>query len=335
MTTTTNGERKLLVRNNHFDFAGILIENNFGHFGRLQCVHKECWLIIIPWNDVDFFALKLIHNGLYTRTAHTDTGANGINGAVIGNHSNLCARSGITSNSFNLNDAIVDFRHFHLEQFGHEFRRSARQENLRTARFAAHILDETANSIIGAIRFAANFFVAAQNAFATTNVYDNVAILFALHNTINNRACTIFEFFVLAIALGFANLLQDNLLCGLRSDTAKLHRRDLFGQNITNRRVRHVFFGLLDGQLSLIILKIIVLNNRANTGKGCLASLAIDGHMNVHFRAVTRLCSACEALLHRFNNDRRIDHFFACYGLGGLQQLKLVCRGDCHNSVLS
>src|SRR6516164_4284595 len=40
-----------------------------------------------------------------------------------------------------LDDAVIDFRHFLREQLRHELRMRAREEDLRAARLAAHVVD--------------------------------------------------------------------------------------------------------------------------------------------------------------------------------------------------
>ena len=176
LTATTDGKAQLLVRHHDLDPLGVFVQNNLADFGRLQRVHQEGRGVLVPWDDVDLFALQLVHHGLHARTTHTDTGTNRVDRIVIGNHCDLGARAWVTGHCLDLDDAIVDFGHFHLEQFGHEFRRGARQEDLRAAGLAAHILDVAADAVVRAVAFAANLFIAAQDGFASTHVHDDVAI---------------------------------------------------------------------------------------------------------------------------------------------------------------
>ena len=52
-------------------------------FGRRHRVNDELRRIIVPENDVHAFASQFIGNGLNTRSAHANTGANSINAAVV------------------------------------------------------------------------------------------------------------------------------------------------------------------------------------------------------------------------------------------------------------
>ena len=271
-----------------------------------------------------FLALQLVHNGLYTAAAHTNARTHGVDRAVIRDHSNLGARSGIAGNSLDLDDTVIDFRYFHLEQLGHEFRRGARQEDLVATDLAADFLNIGAYAVIRAIAFATDLIIAAQNSLGTAQIDDDIAEFLALDRTIDDGACAILEFFVLTVTLSFAHLLQDHLLGGLRRDTAHLNRRNLFDKDVTHLGVFHVLLGLFDGHLGLIVLKLFILDHGADAGKGRLACLAVDGDTNVHLGAVAALGGTGERFFHRFDNQTGVDHLFAGHGLGGLQQLQLV-----------
>ena len=212
LAATADGQRQLLIRHHDLDPLGLLVENHLGHLGRLQRVHQEGRHILVPRDDVDLLALELVHHGLHPATAHTDTGAHRVDGAVIGDHRDLGAAPRVAGHGLDLDDAVIDLRHFHLEELGHEFRRGAGEEDLRAAGLAAHILDEAADAVAIAIALAADLLVAAQDAFATADIDDDVAIFLALDDTVDDRAGAILELLVLAVALRLAHLLQDHLL---------------------------------------------------------------------------------------------------------------------------
>ena len=320
----------MLFRHDDFDLTGFFVQNHFRHFRRLKRVHKEGGLVFIPRNDVDLLALKLVHDGLHAAAAHTDAGTDWVDGTVMRDNGDLGARAGVAGNRFDLDDAVVDFRHFHFEQLGHEFRRGAAQENLRAALLAAHVFDVDADAVVRAIAFAANLLVPAQDRFASAHVDDDVAIFLALDQTVDDGPGAVFEFFVLAVTLSFADLLQDDLLGRLRRDAAHFNRRHFLDESVANLGVGHVLLGLLYGELGLIVLKLIILDHGADAGEGGLAGLAVDVHPDVHLGAVARLGGTGEGFFHRFDDQTRVDHLLARHRLGGLQQLKLVCRCNGH-----
>ena len=274
--------------------------------------------------------MQLVHNGLHAGTTHTHASTDRVDGVVIGNYRDLRAGTRVTGHSFNLDDAVIDFWHFHFEQLCHELWRCAGQEDLRATGLATHVFDVDADTIIRAIAFATDLFVATQNRFAATDVHDDIAIFFALHQTINDGAGFVFELFVLTITLCFTDLLKDNLFRRLCRDTAQLNRWDLFHESVTNLWVFQILLGLLYGEFRLVVFQLFIFHNRAHTGESRLTGLAVDGHANVHFRAVARLGRTCQRFFHRFDNQTWVDHLLACNGFGGLQKLQLVCRGNCH-----
>src|SRR5690606_17878349 len=234
LAAPADGERKLLVRDHDLDLAGLLVDYDLGNLGGLQRVHKERRLVLVPRNDVDLLALKLIHHGLHTRAPHADAGADGVYGAVVGDHADLGARPRIAGDGLDLDDAVVDLRHFHLEQFRHELRIGPGKEDLRPARFAADILDVAADPVVRAVAFAADLLVSPQDRLAPADVDDDVAVFLALDHAVDDRALAVLEFLELAVALGLAHLLQDHLLGGLRGDAAKVHRRHLVHDFVTD-----------------------------------------------------------------------------------------------------
>ena len=246
------------------------------------------------------------------------------------NHGDLGARTGVAGDRLDLNDAVIDFRHFHLEQLGHELRRGTAQENLWATLLATHVFDVDADTVVRAIAFAANLFVPAQDRFASAHIDDDVAVLFALDQTVDDGTGAVFEFFELAVTLCFADLLQNHLLGRLRRDAAHLNRGDFFDVGVTDLGVSHVLLGLIDGELGLIVLKLFVLDHGANASKCRFPGLAVDVDPDVHLGAVAGLGGTGEGFFHRFDDQTGVDHLFARHRLGGLQQLKLVCRCNGH-----
>ena len=130
------------IRHDDFDALAILVEHDLGDFGRRQRVDDEGRDVLRPRNDVDLLALQFVHHRLHARAAHADAGADRIDRGIARNHRDLGARARIAGDRLDLDDAVIDFRHFLREQLRHELRMRARKENLRTARLAAHVVDD-------------------------------------------------------------------------------------------------------------------------------------------------------------------------------------------------
>src|SRR6185312_14942972 len=89
---------------------------------RLQAVDDEGREILRPRDDVDLLALKLLDDRLHAAALHSDAGADWIDRAVAADHADLGAASRIAGGGLDLDDSVVNFRHFLREQLLHEIR---------------------------------------------------------------------------------------------------------------------------------------------------------------------------------------------------------------------
>ena len=183
------------------------------------------------WNDVDLLALQFVHHRLDAAAAHADAGADRIDRAILGAHRDLGARARIAGDRHDFDDAVIDFRHFLAEQARHEFGMGARQEDLRPALLAAHVIDIGADAVAGAEGLARQRFVAPHDAFAAAEIDDHVAIFDALDRAMHDLADAVLVFVIHALALGIAHLLHDHLLGVLRRDAAEFDRRQRLGDD--------------------------------------------------------------------------------------------------------
>ena len=101
----------------------------------------------------------------------------------------------------------------------------AGQENLRPPVFPADVQDQRANPVVDTQHLARNLRVASQHPFGPAEVDDDMAELNPLDDTGDDLALPILIFFELALALGIANLLHNDLLGGLGCNPAKFDRR--------------------------------------------------------------------------------------------------------------
>ena len=125
----------------------------------------------------------------------------------------------------------------------------ARQENLRTARLAAHVVDIGADAVAVAEHFARQQFVAPHDRFAAAEIDDDVAVFDALDDAVDDVADAILVFVVLPVALGFAHLLHDHLFGRLRGDAAVFERRQRIGDGVADLRGRMALARVLERDL--------------------------------------------------------------------------------------
>ena len=277
-----------------------------------------------PRNDVDAFALQLLHHRLHAHAAHADAGADRIdaeNPCEITRDLGAAAR--IARHGADLDDAVIDFRHFLREQPHHELRMAARQENLRPARFAAHVVDIGADAVAGAEAFARDHLVAAHHAFGAAQIDHDGTEFRALDDAVDDFADAVLVFLVLALALGVAHLLHDHLLGVLRVDAVEIDRRQGFGDDVA-----HLRGGIARARIGQLNLDLVVLDQLHDVQIARdmgLARLGVDLDLDVVLAAVMGLGGALHRLFHRVQHDRFVDRLVARDRIGDLQKFEPVC----------
>ncbi|MCY1232385.1 hypothetical protein D9M72_448740 [compost metagenome] len=203
----------------------------------------------------------------------------------------------------------------------------ARQEDLRAALLAANVVDEGADAVAVAHVFARDHLVAADDAFATAEVDDDVAVFDALDRAVDDLADAILEFVELAITLGFANLLDDDLLGRLGGDAAEVHRRQRVGDEIAELGVRIAIASKLERDLRGIVVSLF--DHFQKTLQADFTGLRVDVGADVRFRPIARAGGLLDRIGHCGQNDLAVDHLFACHCICDLQKLEPVST-DCH-----
>ena len=117
--------------------------------------------------------------------------------------------------------AVVDLRHFLLEQLDEQRRIGAREDDLRTLRAAVDALDHGADAVPRRVAFRARLLLARQHRLDAADLDDDVAVLEALDGAVDDLADALVVLGEDVLALGLAHLLEDHLLGGLRGDAAE------------------------------------------------------------------------------------------------------------------
>ena len=166
----------------------------------------------------------------------------------------LARLPGIAGGGADFDDAVVNLGHFLREELLHELGVGAAEEDLRPAHFAADGEDQAADAVADADHFARDLLVAADDALGAAQVDDDMAELDPLDDAGDDLVGAILELFILALALGVADLLEDDLLGGLRGDAAELDR----GQRIDDIVADHGVLLELLRALQIDLLEIIL-----------------------------------------------------------------------------
>jgi len=306
LTATADRQRKLVVGHHHLDTAFLLVDDNAADRRGLKRVDDEGRGVLAPGNDVDLLALKLLHHGSDAAALHADAGPDWIDAGIAADHADLGAAARIAGGGLDLDDAVVDFRHFLREQLLHEFGMGAAEEDLRATVLPLHLHDPGAHPLADAGGFARDLLVAADHALGAAEIDDNMTELDRLDDAGDDLAGAVLEFLVLALALGIADLLEDHLLGGLRVDAAKVDWRQRIDDEIAHLGARLELFGLLEIDLLEVVLDLLDHFNHAPQPK--VAGLGIELGADVVLRAIAVARGLLDRLFHRLNNDRLVDH---------------------------
>ena len=197
-----------------------------------------------------------------------------------------------------------------------------RQENLRAALLAAHVIDIGAHAVAIAEHFARDQLVAADNGFATAQIDDHIAIFDALDGAVDDLADAVEIFVIHALALGIAHLLHDHLLGRLGGDAPEFDRRQRLGQEVADLGGRVLGQRLLQRDLAAGLLDFF--DDFQQPPQPQLARARIDFGLDFGFGAVAGLGGLFDRVLHGFDHHHAVDRFFAGDGVCDLQQLESV-----------
>src|SRR5439155_22377934 len=104
----------------------------------------------------------------------------------------------------------------------------------RPPRLLFDVVELGAHSLALAEALARQQFVAAQHRLGPAEIDDDIAELNPLDEAVDDLADAVLELAVLALALGVAHLLHDDLLGGLRRYPAEINRRQRIGDEIAD-----------------------------------------------------------------------------------------------------
>ena len=256
---------------------------------------------------------------LHPRAAHADAGTDRIDAGIVRQHCDLGARAGIARDRLDLDDAVVDFRHFLREQLGHELRMGAGEEDLRAARFLAHVHDVGANAVAGVEVLARDGLVALEQGLGPAQIHDHVAVFDALDEAVDDFADAVLVFFVLALAFGLAHFLHDHLLGGLGGDAAEFDGRQRIDQKFADRGVGLLLLRLRERYLGEFVLD--GLDHFGVAGERDRAVGAVDRGANVVFVPVFGASGFLDRLFHRHEHFLAFDALVAGDRVGHLQKL--------------
>ena len=177
--------------------------------------------IVGIFDDVDLLAAQLADDGLHAHALHAHAGAHAIDVAVAALDGDLGALAGFPRASLDGHRAVVDLGNFLLEQAHHQLRRGARHHHARTFTGLIDQPDHAPDAVAHAVAFQARLLLLGQLGFGLAEVQNVVRPLHALDGAVHQLAGAPGVFLVHGFPLGFADLLENHLLGGLRRNAAQ------------------------------------------------------------------------------------------------------------------
>ena len=177
--------------------------------------------IVVEFDDVDLFAAQFANDRLHAHALHADAGADAIHVAVAAGYGDLGALAGFARAAFDHHGVVVNLGNFLLEQAHHQFRRGARNDHARVLAGLLHALDHAADAVAHAEAFQRDCSFLRIRASVLPRSTTRSGPSRRLTTQRHQLADAAGEFRKDVFALGFAHLLQNHLLGGLRRDPAQ------------------------------------------------------------------------------------------------------------------
>src|SRR5690606_7308004 len=119
-------------------------------------------------------------HGSHTGPPHAHACADGIDALIVRYYCNFSADTRVTGSCLDLQQTLLDFRHFVLEQLANEFGGRARKDDLLTTGCVVNARHPGTNAVTHANVLTRNHLGTRQAAFDLAGINDGVALVHTL-----------------------------------------------------------------------------------------------------------------------------------------------------------
>jgi hypothetical protein len=287
------------------------------------------------------------------RALHADAGADRVDVGVAARHGDLGARTGLAGSGDDAHDALVDLRHFHLEQLHEQAHVRARQDDLRAARLAIDVEQERHHAVARAValtrRLLARGSTASVRPRSTTMLLPRskrrtMPVTISPRRSLNSLK--------MMSRSASRNALDDDLLGGLRGDAAEspgaaseleqiaelavllagalgvfLQVEDLEAELFAELGVEAVALGVDRADLALGVLD--ASRRRSCTGRGRPRRCPRCTGLELAVDPERALGGGQDRLLHRLDQDLGVDALLLADLVDDAQQRKCALLHGC------
>src|SRR5207237_6075683 len=92
-----DGQRQLTLGHDHLGGAGRLVDRDVAHLGRAQRIGDVLSGVLVPFDDVDLFAVQLVDDVLDAHAAHADARPDRIDAFLASCHRAFGSGAGLAS----------------------------------------------------------------------------------------------------------------------------------------------------------------------------------------------------------------------------------------------
>ena len=161
------------------------------------------------------------------RSLHPHTGPHRIDSFIAAANRDLCSLAWLAGHAVNLDDALGYLRYFCGKELPEKFGPRAGEQDLRPPARLKHFVYIASHGITLAIAFAADLLFVWNGRLGPAEIEDDVSVANLLYGTGFDEADPADKFVVYSLSLGFADPLNENLLCSLYGVAAKVGEIEL------------------------------------------------------------------------------------------------------------
>src|SRR5690606_38903807 len=237
--------------------------------------------------------------------------ADRVDAPVVRVHGDLRAHTRVPRRGLDLEQPLLDLGDLVGEQVADEVGRRARQVQLRAASFAVDLRDVRAHAVADAQVLLRDHLVARQPRLDLARLDDRALAIHALDRARQHGFAAREEVVDDLLALGVADLLQDDLLGRLRADATQVDRLELFLDVVADLDVADLLLRLGQDHLDVVVLELAVGDDLPAPERLRLAGHAVDRDADVDFLLEALLHGGGQRALERSEHDVARDVLLA------------------------
>ena len=157
LSPPANGQRKLVLADQHDRPAQHLAKDHLLDFGRLERIGDQHLHVVAPANDVDLLA-QLLHDVLDPVASDPHARPHAVHPLVRAGDGHLAAASRFAGDGLDLDHAVGDFGDFLLKEPLEKMGPRAAEHDLHPASDFAHVADRCPDPLVRMVRLAGDLF---------------------------------------------------------------------------------------------------------------------------------------------------------------------------------